>query len=104
MKHGRGAPVSIGWTTMPNADPLRQELLLLSRDLRFGGRDLRLEDPETAGAVVVEQMALPGFTVPPQRQKRRRSRPADPKPGTPPADDALLSAFLTRLAAHGCAR
>src|SRR4051794_25577712 len=83
---------------------VQPDLLLLSRDLRFAGRDLRLDDPETTGEWVVEQLALPGLTAPPQHRKRRRSRPVGPKPSTPPADDPLLTAYLTRLAAQGVAR
>jgi hypothetical protein len=79
-------------------------LLLLSHDLRFDGRDLRLDVSETAIESVVEQIALPGFTAPLQRQRRQQSRLAGQKPSTTPADDPLLTAYLTRLAAQGCAR
>src|SRR5215208_2637719 len=89
---------------MSGAARPQDELLLLSRDLRFGGRDLRLDDPETAGELFVEQMALPGFMAPPQHRKRRQSRPIGPQPSPPPADDPLLTTYLTRLAAQGCAR
>ena len=80
---------------MPSTDS-RQNALL--------SRDLRLDDPEAAGELAVEQLALPGFAAPQRRGKRRQSRPVGPKPSTPPADDPLLTAYLTRLAAQGCAR
>lgn len=69
-------------------------LLLLSRDLRLDG----------SGAVVEQQLALPGIEPPSARQPRPRSQTVPERPVAPPADDPLLTAFARRLAAHGRAR
>src|SRR4051812_18906669 len=78
--------------------------VLLSRDLRFAGRDLRLDGPKPADWPAVEQLALPGIAAPPPRRTRRRTRPDARQQSMPPADDLLLSAYLRRLRAQGVAR
>jgi integrase len=80
-----------------------QHLLLLSRDLRSAGHDLR-SDGSGAATPTVEQLELPGIEPPPVRQPRRRTRPVRRHPRQPVADDPLLTAFVRRLAAQGRAR
>jgi integrase len=77
---------------------------LLSRDLRFAGRDLRIDAPERSDEPVVEQLALPGINPPLVRKPRRRSLPVPVRASAVPADDPLLAAFLNRLKAQGRAR
>jgi integrase len=105
MKRARDVDVSsqqpTGGPTIRTNDTL---LLLLSRDLRFAGRDLRLDGPDLVGEPADEQLALPGFTAPSPRRARRRPRPGEGKRAAPPADDPLLTTYLRRLAAQGVAR
>ena len=77
--------------------------LLLSRDLRFAGRDLRFDHPDDPNESTAEQLGLPGIEPTPARSPCRRPHPASAHPTTPP-DDPLLSAFLRRLTAQGRAR
>jgi integrase len=82
--------------------------LLLTQDLRFTGRDLRLGAHGSAGEPadesVAEQLVLPGVEPPPARIPRRRSRPVPNRPAMPPPEDALLTTFVRRLASFGRAR
>jgi len=84
--------------TVPDHEQL--PLLLLSRDLRLAGRDLRLDSPDLDDEPVVEQLSLPGIDAPPARTPRRRPR-TDSRPAkVPPADDPLLATFRRRMTAQ----
>lgn len=76
-------------------------LLLLSRDLRSAGHDLRFDPQDAPEEVPAAQLALPGIEPPPVRKSRHRPRPASARPRTTPAGDPLLTAFLRRLTAQG---
>src|SRR6266496_172319 len=82
----------------------RQHSLLLTRDLRFAGRDLRLDGPESAAELDVEQLTLPGLSAPARRNPRRQSRPKLERQPPPRVDDPLLTVFRRRLVAQGRAR
>src|SRR5438128_8909148 len=90
--------------TVSSTSRLQHSLLLLSRDLRSDGRDLRPDTTKPVDEPIAEQLTLPGIDAPVARKPRRRSCPASVRPDAPLADDPLLSVFLQRLAAHGRAR
>src|SRR4051794_21609725 len=88
---------------MPETTPHHQDVLLI-RDLRFAGHDLRLDGPQPTDEPMAEQLALPGIAPTLARKPRGRPRPTSDRASTPPADDPLFSAYLKRLAARGVAR
>ena len=88
---------------MTSNNPPRHDLLL-TPDLRSGGRDLQLGSPESTVEPIAQQLPIPGIEPPPVRTPRRRSHLVLGRPRVPSLDDPLLAAFTRRLAAQGRAR
>lgn len=79
-------------------------LLLLSRDLPSGGRDLPLQAPSPEGDPLFEQLVLPGVEAPLKRARSQTSRQTGRIPTPALTVDPLMEAYERRLAAQGGAR